>query len=377
MTNLLVVMDQMYGNGRGGTERQVLRLLPALREHGIAPRVLFLRKDPWHANARFDFPWKEIGVGSLLPQGLIRASRCVCTELDRSNTSVLLSFFDDAMLVAAAARATRGSIRFIATQRNMGSERSLLTGFAIDMALRAADSIVVNSQAIRASLAKRSRGLSSRLVVVENIPQETAGSFGTVAPVVRNAVAVLRGEGLLVGVIVANLRPVKGVQDALHALAVEPARSVHLGLVICGDGPQRAELEALALRLGLERRVVFVGNIENASANLELFDFGVLPSHAEGSANVGLEFARAGLPFVATDVGGNSDLLRESQAGLPAAPRDPAALSFAIAKLLRDPVRCAELASRGVAYSSRLRPASEVVAEYAAVIQNLSCDAVR
>ncbi len=376
MTPLLVVMDRMYAEGRGGTERQVLRMLPALPAAGVQPHVLFLHHYDWHARAGFDFPWRELGLQRMFPDGVLRAAHAIRSEASQLGAGVVMSFFADAMLACAWARRSDPRLRFIATQRNLGTERSALKHWTAGLALRRADQMVVNSAPVRDEVLRRYRLEAPRVHVIDNLPA-TAVAGNPVPASVRSAVDELRARQLAVAVIVANLRPVKGVQDALQALSLPAARDLPLGVVVCGDGPSRAALESQARELALTDRVRFVGNVEGISACLPLFDFAILPSHAEGSANAGCEYAAAGLPFVATRVGGNAALLDESGAGLGVPAQDPGSLAQAIATLVGDAPLRQQLSVRGKSFSSVRPGESAVLGQYVQLIRQLAGEAGR
>jgi glycosyltransferase involved in cell wall biosynthesis len=137
--------------------------------------------------------------------------------------------------------------------------------------------------------------------------------------------------------VVALLRPVKGVEYLLHALAIVRARRP-VALDVAGDGPNRPELEALARRLGLQDAVRFLGR-QSASRIAELMrgaDLLVVPSLSENLPVVIIEAQATGLPVVASDVGGVRELVDERSGQLvPAA--DPAALAAAIEAVLARP----------------------------------------
>ena len=108
-------------------------------------------------------------------------------------------------------------------------------------------------------------------------------------------------------IFVGRLSPKKGLSDLLHAWATVKARvSRPVKLRLIGDGPQADELRALAVALDLSDSVEFFGYCKDVPAELAKADLFVLPSYAEGNSNAILEAMRAGLPIVATRVGGAS-----------------------------------------------------------------------
>lgn len=146
-------------------------------------------------------------------------------------------------------------------------------------------------------------------------------------------------EGSFVVGCVARLAPVKGVDQAVRAVARLHTAGYSVHLVVVGDGPQRAELEGLARRLGVQGCVHFLGLRRDVPHLLPLFDVLVLPSRNEGMGRAAVEAQAAGIPVVASRVGGIPDVVADGETGLLVAPEDPEALARALATLVADPVR--------------------------------------
>jgi glycosyltransferase involved in cell wall biosynthesis len=142
----------------------------------------------------------------------------------------------------------------------------------------------------------------------------------------------LPNDELLVGT-VTRLNPVKRLDVLLRAVAA--LEGVHT--VIVGDGPERRQLEAMADQLGLADRVHLVGHQQDVRPWLAALGVFVLSSDWEGMSNALLEAMAAGLPIVATAVGGVPEVVVDDATGLLVPPGDPNALAEAITRLLRDP----------------------------------------
>ncbi len=144
---------------------------------------------------------------------------------------------------------------------------------------------------------------------------------------------------------VAALRPQKALDVAIRALAeLAPEFPAARLAVAGGDGgfpAERGRLEAVAAELGVAERVMLLGERDDVPDLLEAFDLAVLSSDFEGSPLSVMEYMAAGLPVVATAVGGVPDVVEDGVTGVLVPPQDPAALAAAIAALLRDPERAA------------------------------------
>lgn len=135
---------------------------------------------------------------------------------------------------------------------------------------------------------------------------------------------------------IGRLDPVKGFRYLIDAFARLEPRLQRLRMVIVGDGPQRLALEKLALTCHGREAINFTGPMPGASAALPAFDLFALPSLSECHSMALLEAMRAGLPIVATNVGGNPESITHEVEGLLVPPADPAALAAGIDRLLQN-----------------------------------------
>ena len=109
-------------------------------------------------------------------------------------------------------------------------------------------------------------------------------------------------------------------------------------LVLVGDGPCLQDLQQLASALNITDKVLFTGNRQDIPALMQCFDVFVLPSLAEGISNTILEAMAAGTPVIATDVGGNADLLPEQLLRQNLVPSNAAeAMMLAMQRYLEHP----------------------------------------
>jgi glycosyltransferase involved in cell wall biosynthesis len=156
----------------------------------------------------------------------------------------------------------------------------------------------------------------------------------------------VRDDRKLVG-IVARLVPIKA-----HEVFLEAARSIRAArpdttFLIIGDGERRAELEALARRLGVADVTRFMGwraDMREVYADLDVV---TLCSNNEGSPVALIEALAAARPVVSTRVGGVPNVVHDGESGLLVPPRDSAALAEGVLALLRDPDRAAAYGQAG------------------------------
>jgi sugar transferase (PEP-CTERM/EpsH1 system associated) len=137
-------------------------------------------------------------------------------------------------------------------------------------------------------------------------------------------------------------RPVKDFPTLVQAMARVYANAPQARLVFMGDGPGRADLEMLVRRMGLDHIVRFLGWRTDTAAILPCLDAFSLCSLSEGISLALLEAMAAGVPIVATRVGGNPLVVQDGETGWLVPPRTADVTADAILALLRDPMtRCA------------------------------------
>ena len=144
-------------------------------------------------------------------------------------------------------------------------------------------------------------------------------------------------------VVVANLRPEKG-----HAVLIDAAAAVlrqfpDATFHVVGSGPEHRALMARADDRGVAQAFFFLGHQEDVAARLAAADIFVLPSRSEAFPNAVLEAMAAGMPIVASGVGGILELIDDGRSGLLVPAGDPDALARGICRLMTDSPLAARL----------------------------------
>lgn len=136
---------------------------------------------------------------------------------------------------------------------------------------------------------------------------------------------------------VSHLRPGKGLEFLLPAMASVADHIADAVLFIAGTGAMRRDLEARARSSGLSERVRFLGMRRDIPELLCAADAFVCPSLSEGACSSVLEAMAAGKPVATTPVGYAAELIEDGRNGLVVPPEDPTALAWALVRMLEDP----------------------------------------
>jgi len=173
---------------------------------------------------------------------------------------------------------------------------------------------------------------------------------------------------------VARLDEVKG-----HGFLLEAARTLSLShpslhYVLIGDGPLRAAITAEASRFGLQDRLHLLGERDDILEILPAFDLSVLPSLHEGFPNAVMESMAAGVPVIATSVGGAAELINHKVTGYLVPAGHSAALAAQIGFAVNNPDLTSAVAARGRDLVSKRFDMDRMVASVQEVYDRLSAE---
>jgi glycosyltransferase involved in cell wall biosynthesis len=211
---------------------------------------------------------------------------------------------------------------------------------------RMVDGTVVNSANLLEHLVQSDRVRPSRLTLIRNSVDTARYSPGPGSAEALPHCAPVIGS-------TAMLRPEKGVRTLLEAFAALARKSPSAGLLLVGGGPMLGELEARVQELGLADRCLLTGAVADVLPWLRRMDIFVLPSLSEALSNSLMEAMAAGCAVVASNVGGNPELVVDGETGLLFPPGDLPALAEKLETLAgNEPLR-RRLASAGRAFLER------------------------
>jgi glycosyltransferase involved in cell wall biosynthesis len=311
----------------GGSERQFTILAqnlkpPQFETHlGCVSRIGPLAQ---HFPDAQEFP---LG-GSLYKWQSLRTRLNLSRHLRHHHIEVAHAFdFYANLTLIPAARLARVPL-VIGSHRQLGDLQSAAQFRAQAIAFRWCDAVVCNSQAAADRLL--AKGLSSdRIAVIGNaLPAE---AFIRATPALARRPGVVR-----VGMVARMNHGYKNQSGFLRIAAQILERLPNVEFLLVGDGPLRAELESEARSLGLGESAIFLGDRQDIPAILASVDVAVNTSDSESLSNVILEAMAAGLPAVAYNVGGNSELLNEERGAL-IPPGNETSFARTVQALLCDP----------------------------------------
>ena len=346
--------------GVGGTEKQVANLTQRMDRRSFD--VSFACTSRWgeminEIEGQQGISISEYPLESLYELNAFRQQWRFAQALRRNRTQIVHSYNFYANMFSLPAAKLAGVPGIVASIRDMGVYLSPMKLRAQKLICRLADRVVVNAGAIRDWLIEQ--GYDPRKIVVIRNGVDTSRFID------RGDGAALRRElGLPAGVplvvLLARLNPTKGIEDFLQAAVKVRERHPDAWFLAVGecftrdpegqivvDTAYRQALQDRAASLGLTDRMRFTGLRKDVPQVLAAAAVSVLPSISEGISNSLLESMAAGVPVVATRVGGTPEAIDDGEQGLLVPVNEPQSLADAISRVLADPALAARLGANG------------------------------
>ena len=330
----------------GGTEKQLLKTIELLNKDKFESILICLRPSDYFY--RLDIPCEKctLDVYSLLSiHGFLKFLWFVF-HLRKHRIDIVQTYFFDSTVFGVLAARIAGVKVIISCKRDLGFWYTSKLLRVLKLVNIFVHRFLVNSNAVKVHISKHEKIPSEKIDVIYNgidvSLEYTAQSY----PPSRESLGILPSD-YVVG-IVANLnRPVKRIDLFIKAAAIVLDEVKNVQFVIVGDGHLKEQLMKLRKILGISERVIFVGRQDKVRPYISLFDVGVLCSNSEGFSNSILEYMAAGIPVVATAVGGNKEVIEQEVTGILVAPGDYKSMAEKICTLLKDRRRRLQIGGEG------------------------------
>ncbi len=329
----------------GGAERHVVKLCQAVPRSEVALCVFLLVNDEppdLLPDLPSDIPVLVSPFRRHRPQVLKWLADGMCSQqiqvaqsflwIPDAYTSLSKAMFMDIPLICSE----RGDRSYVYSNPLRNLYDRLVT-------FRVADWVCANSN-FGQRLLVQSGCKSQKVSVIHN--GVDLAQVDSIAPTNVRQMLGLPQDSYLVGM-VSRLISLKGVDTFIRAVALIESKPMTFGVIV-GDGPQRTELEQLACSLNANQRIRFLGKVLPAEPIIKDLDIAVLATKStEHCSNSILEYMACGRPVIASNVGGNPELVIANETGLLVEPGDPFALARAIQQLTTNPVMARQMGSQG------------------------------
>lgn len=313
MINIVFIIDYMLG-ANGGTEGQLLMLLNRLDKTRFNVHLFCLRNTDWLNNNRLDFPVEVLNIKRLFTANtLLRIFkfRKYCRAHD---IHIVQTYFNDSFIFGVSAARLSGIKNIIVCRRNLGpgfwGNKALL--FVYRILRYITPKYLANSHATRESVIKYEGISPDRINVIYNgLDMKRFDIIDDDYRLQARRDLGIDGSQILVGM-VSHMRKDKNFELFLDAAARVHKSHPETQFMILGEGPYRPNIERRIEDLGLQDSVSLIGSVNDVVPYLAAMDIACLTTDGESFSNSILEYLAAGLPVVATEVGGNIEALKEN-----------------------------------------------------------------
>jgi sugar transferase (PEP-CTERM/EpsH1 system associated) len=344
------VMHVVNNLGQGGLENGLVRVINGLDRNRFEHVVCTIRGLGPNADR---LPHDRVHLVTLAPHGHTRVQTpALVRTIRRFQPDVVHSRNWGAIEAVIAAR-WAGVARVVHSEHGLEESASAVgprrKSWFRRVAYELSDRVFTVSGHLRELYAARTGFPAQRIGVIHNGVDRSVFSPDALSRArVRRELGVSDTD-FCIGC-VANLVPVKNHITLLEAMQQLSAETPRCRLVLVGDGQERPALERMVReRPSLAERVMFLGTSGRVAELLRAFDVFVLPSLSEGICNSLLEAMATGVPVIATEVGGNAEVIEDGRSGLLIPVRDVAALTRQLRRIsenseLERNIRCGAMA---------------------------------
>jgi len=317
-----------------GSERQIFKLVEGLVASGHNVRLILLRHTNFTLSNAFTFPCEVISldIASLLSWHACISLWKLRQQLLNEKVDIVHAYFPDACVVSPVFFYSR-KIHLITSRRDMGLIYHGKPAWIFRILAHRTDLVISNSSAV-AKLVARKEGLKEHQTRVIYNGIESFDFNQSEIPE-----KFFDQPDSLKLIFVANVKPVKRTLDAVIALQQLIAQDVKVELALVGEKQDKqyvGQIESFIFENELDRFVHWLGQVNEPRRLLNQADIGLLISDSEGLSNTIMEYMQAGLPVIATDVGGNPELVTHQRNGILITKGDISGLVTAIQTLGND-----------------------------------------
>jgi len=314
-TNIVFLTDSL-ADLMGGAERQIYELAKALDKDKFNVTIASLEcvgKAPRHTIEEIGCRYIELPVKRIYGLfGLIQGIRFM-RFLKKEHIGILQTYHFSSDIWGTFWGHCAGVSYIISNRRDMGFWRTQRHVNTYKLINRWVNKIVVVAESIKKLVIDEENVSEEKIQVIHNGIHAFSGSNELSIEQIRQEIGVAKKDMVIMHV--ANLTPVKGHKYLINALSHIVKKFQNVKLVLVGEGELRKDIEDQIKKNGLEDHILLLGKREDARRLLYAADVCVLSSVSEGMSNAILEYMEAGKPVVATQVGGNPELVLEGQTG--------------------------------------------------------------
>lgn len=334
IVNIVLLVDSLHSIA-AGSERQIYKLAEGLSSAGHQLRLILLRHTNF-THGEFSFPCEvsSLNITSIRNFRAIKKMRALSRQLREENVDVVHAYFPDACLLAPLFLKS-SNLRIVTSRRDMGLIYRGKPALLYRMLRHRTDLVISNSVAVAKHVAKKEGITPLKTRVIYNGIEYFSASQSASTEV------IFKHPDSIKLILVANIKPVKRTLDAVMAVQQLIAKGNNVELALAGEEQDREYIQKIDAFIqahdSLAQHIHRLGQVKEPRRLLQQAHIGLLVSESEGLSNTIMEYMQAGLPVIATEVGGNPELVFHKHTGLLIERGSVEQLTSAILELSSNP----------------------------------------
>ena len=319
---------------RAGTESQIIKLINNMDSKYFECHLGVFKDSEWIKSNKNRYNILLIGTASLHKLDFYKGIGRLYYYLRRNEIDIVNAYFPTSITIGVLISKIAGVRFIISSRRDMGFWRTISISKVLRVANKYVTKFLANSQVVKNNIVTKEKINQKRVDVIYNgleisyVNENKKNELRTKLNIENN--------NYVVGT-VANLnREVKRIdvfiRSAKYILDINP----FVRFVIIGDGYLKEKYCELTRQLKINDRITFIGSVSNPQDYISIFDIAINSSDSEGFSNAVLEYMALGIPTVATDVGGNSEIIYHMKNGILVPPGNPQKMADAVLEVIND-----------------------------------------
>ncbi len=342
MIRIAYVIDSIH-TPSAGTENQLLMLLHGLNRQIVQPYLICLQNSEWLQSTELPVDVITYNIQSIKSIPFIKNVRKFTSFCREHHIDIIQTFFTDGNKFGVIGGRLAHVPVIIASRRNVGHGYDRKNISMLRFLQRWTTRYLANSYAALKKTMEIEGVPKGKINVIYNgLNLSKIATINYELRMAQRKKWQVADDETVIGII-ANLRDVKNIDSLIRVAARLIPDYPKIRFVSVGEGPDHEKLQGLINSLDIQNKFLLAGRHTDIIPCLAAFDIGVLCSTYESFSNSLIEYMAAGLPIVASDVGGNSEAIQHGINGLLYPVQKENKLEDALRQLLRDPAFASQL----------------------------------
>ncbi len=363
---ILYLIDELIT--RGGTEKHLYELATGMAEKGHEVTIFSLNDGPFGIECKklYNINYECLNISKIYDLQGIKAIMRIYKYIIKHSIDIIQTFHTASDLIGPiAASLSANSVKIYSSRRDLGYTKLPRHLFLQKIVNNFVDGILANSTAVKQAVITQERVCADKITVINNGIDVQPFMVDLKQREVKRLKLGITPANLVIGS-VGNIRPVKGYDLLVEAAGIVCRENPNVLFYHVGEGEMKEQLETRCKDLGIGQNFRFLGATKEVPSFLSVLDIYVQPSRSEGMSNAILEAMAARLPVLATDVGGNSDLIEHDVTGMLVPAENSELMAVQLQELVLSPQLRDRLAEQALKQVIKKFQISSMVANYAA-----------